>query len=259
MASFSRRRLHTVTAFALGISAVALAAAQGAPSMAGVRLGHPETSMPSVRRQVLPELPAGAALAAREEVVIEVVVGANGRLENGRVVGTSPARRELERAAVDAVRQWEFRPAMARYEQGPHASLVLVAMTFEPRAGQPPRVEAAMRPVLRVPLQELDAASLPADLHASSTPGLRVPKVRRSIRPQYTLAAMRAIRQGVVLLDVVILADGTVGGARVTRSLDPDLDREALIAARYWLFEPAQLEGRAVATRAALELEFRLR
>jgi protein TonB len=86
-----------------------------------------------------------------------------------------------------------------------------------------------------------------------------VPKVRRSIRPQYTLAAMRAIRQGVVLLDVVILADGTVGGARVTRSLDPDLDREALIAARYWLFEPAQLEGRAVATRAALELEFRLR
>jgi TonB family protein len=70
---------------------------------------------------------------------------------------------------------------------------------------------------------------------------------------------MRAIRQGVVLLDVVILADGTVGGARVTRSLDPDLDREALIAARYWLFEPAQLEGRAVATRAALELEFRLR
>jgi TonB family protein len=139
---------------------------------------------------------------------------------------------------------------------------VLVAMTFEPRAGQPPRVEAAMRPVLRVPLQELDAASLPADLHASSTPGLRVPKVRRSIRPQYTLAAMRAIRQGVVLLDVVILADGTVGGARVTRSLDPDLDREALIAARYWLFEPAQLEGRAASdargARAGVQAALRL-
>jgi TonB family protein len=69
---------------------------------------------------------------------------------------------------------------------------------------------------------------------------------------------MRAKVVGDVDMDIVVLADGTVGAARVTRSIHRELDHVALIAAGYWLFEPARLNGQAVAAQAVLTLSFRL-
>jgi TonB family protein len=63
-----------------------------------------------------------------------------------------------------------------------------------------------------------------------------------------------------VQVELQILADGTVGSSRVIRSLDTEtgLDEQALIAARYWLFEPATLNGQPVAATSMLVLTFRL-
>jgi protein TonB len=42
-------------------------------------------------------------------VVLQIVVGASGRIHNARVLRTD-GRREFIEAAIDAVRRWEFEP-----------------------------------------------------------------------------------------------------------------------------------------------------
>jgi TonB family protein len=60
---------------------------------------------------------------------------------------------------------------------------------------------------------------------------------------------------------VDVLANGTVDPRRIriTRSLDPGLDREAAIAVRQWRFRPSTRLGQPVASRVTIELSFMLR
>ena len=91
--------------------------------------------------------------------------------------------------------------------------------------------------------------------------GIVNPRVLREVKPQYTSEALRAKVTGTVILEVVVLPDGTVGDVRVTRSLDPvfGLDEEAIKAARQWLFDPATRFGEPVALLVSVALDFSLR
>jgi protein TonB len=91
--------------------------------------------------------------------------------------------------------------------------------------------------------------------------GVRMPSLLREVKPQYTAEAMRAKIQGAVRLECVVLADGTVGHIRVTRSLDSafGLDQEAINAARQWRFAPGTMKGVAVAVPVTIEIHFTLR
>ena len=59
-------------------------------------------------------------------------------------------------------------------------------------------------------------------------------------KPQYTADAMRAKVQGTVLLECVVMPDGSVGNVEIVRSLDSTfgLDQEAIKAAKQWRFRP---------------------
>jgi protein TonB len=78
------------------------------------------------------------------------------------------------------------------------------------------------------------------------------------VHPKYTSDAMRAKIQGMVFVQIVVDANGSVEKARIIRGLHPDLDDQALDAARRWTFKPAMLDGRAVPVSSVLMLEFRL-
>ena len=71
---------------------------------------------------------------------------------------------------------------------------------------------------------------------------------------------MRAKLQGSVELEIVVLENGTVGDVRITKSLDrpSGLDDAAIEAAKKWKFLPGMKDGKPVATRVGLVLEFRL-
>jgi len=90
--------------------------------------------------------------------------------------------------------------------------------------------------------------------------GVSWPSVVREVKPKYTPDAMRAKLQGAVELEIVVKEDGTVGEVRVTKSLDraSGLDDAAMEAAKKWLFSPGLKDGKPVATRVGLVLEFRL-
>jgi protein TonB len=70
---------------------------------------------------------------------------------------------------------------------------------------------------------------------------------------------MQAKVQGEVELQVIVLADGSVGAVQVVRSLDKahGLDEEAIKAARQWLFRPGSFNGKPVPVVVRLVLEFK--
>lgn len=61
------------------------------------------------------------------------------------------------------------------------------------------------------------------------------------------------------MAEAIIHADGTVGSISVRRSLDPDLDRNAVFALQQWRFEPARRHGVAVEVTLFIEVNFQVR
>ena len=91
--------------------------------------------------------------------------------------------------------------------------------------------------------------------------GVSIPSILREVRPAYTAEAMRAKVQGTVLLECIVMPDGSVGDIKITKSLDPvfGLDQEAIKAARQWKFIPGTLRGTPVPVIITIELSFNLR
>ena len=99
------------------------------------------------------------------------------------------------------------------------------------------------------PVAQPVAASLPARPRPDGCPP-----------PRYPSLARRRGQEGIVRLHLSIDAAGKVDAVTVERSSGfPLLDRAALKAVRSWRFEPASLDGRAVATELLQPVEFRLR
>jgi TonB family protein len=100
----------------------------------------------------------------------------------------------------------------------------------------------------------------PSDkVYEANAPGLTMPRVISEVRPSYTRDAMRARIEGWVSLTAVVESDGTVGDVKVVKSLSPDLDAEAIAAAKRWQFEPGKKAGKPVAVVVAIELTFTLK
>jgi protein TonB len=91
--------------------------------------------------------------------------------------------------------------------------------------------------------------------------GATSPRLIREVKPGYTSEAMRAHIQGMVRLQAIVLPDGSVGEARVVRSLDDrfGLDQEAVKTVKQWRFQPGLRDGRAVPVVIEVELIFTLR
>ena len=81
--------------------------------------------------------------------------------------------------------------------------------------------------------------------------GVINPRILREVKPQYTADAMRAKVQGTVLLECVVLADGTVGRVDVVKSLDPTfgLDAEAVKAG---VIDPAKVVRNALQNASSI-------
>jgi TonB family protein len=78
-------------------------------------------------------------------------------------------------------------------------------------------------------------------------------------KPQYTQEAMAAQIEGTVLLEVVILPDGSTGNISVVRSLDPGLDRQAVDALKRWTWKPGTRGGEPARVSVQVQLAFTLK
>jgi TonB family protein len=84
------------------------------------------------------------------------------------------------------------------------------------------------------------------------------PKATYQPEPEYANKARKKKIQGTVMVSIVITPEGTVRDAKVMTSLDKDLDQKALEAVSKWKFQPATKDGKPVALRTVVELNFHL-
>lgn len=88
--------------------------------------------------------------------------------------------------------------------------------------------------------------------------GVSAPRAIYSPDPEFSEEARKVKQQGVVVLYVVVGADGLVKQSRVQRSLGFGLDEKAIEAVKNWRFEPAMKDGRPVSVAISVEVNFRL-
>ena len=89
--------------------------------------------------------------------------------------------------------------------------------------------------------------------------GVTAPVLVKEVKPRYTSDAKDAKIQGVVTLECVVNADGSISDVEVTKSLEAGLDEEAIKAVKQWRFEPGKKDGKPVPVRITLEMTFTLR
>ena len=85
--------------------------------------------------------------------------------------------------------------------------------------------------------------------------------VARCLCSEFVDRIAHGIQRITVLLECVVLPDGTVGPVEVVRSLDSSfgLDQEAVRAAKQWRFRPGTRFGEPVSVLVTIELTFTLR
>ena len=86
---------------------------------------------------------------------------------------------------------------------------------------------------------------------------IKAPAKLKHVEAVYPPEAREARRQGVVLLELILNADGTVRTATALRPI-PLLTEAAIAAAKQWLFEPTKLNGVAVPTIMTAPVMFSL-
>jgi len=87
---------------------------------------------------------------------------------------------------------------------------------------------------------------------------MKPPKVITRVEPVYPEEAKQNRIFGIVILELMIKEDGTVGDARVLKPLPYGLDQAALDAVRQWRFEPATIDGKPVPVTFNITINFKL-
>jgi len=135
-------------------------------------------------------------------------------------------------------------------------SVLLANAAAVPQATVQPAVTPAVEPA-----QEPIDQPWPPEGTLRLAPGLTAPILVKEAKPRYTADAMRARIEGIVEMQVVVLADGTVGPVRVVRSLDKELglDAQAVRAVKEWTFKPGRKDGQPVNVLVNIEMTFKVR
>ena len=105
---------------------------------------------------------------------------------------------------------------------------------------------------LAAPLSAQDVVYSPED------EGVSLPSVVKKVSATYTEAARNAQIQGNVILNIVVRSTGTVGEVIVVKSLENGLDERAVEAVTQWEFMPGRKDGRPVAVRIHVWIQFTL-
>jgi TonB family protein len=86
-------------------------------------------------------------------------------------------------------------------------------------------------------------------------PGVSSPRVVKQVNPQYpNNRGVRAV--GSVIIALVVSSKGLPKDPHVVKGLDKDLDESAVDAVKEWRFAPALKDGKAIAVRVSVQLEF---
>jgi TonB family protein len=253
-------------------------AAEGAQPAAGTGAQLPragrDVPFPAIVKRSEPTYPLDAAQQGiRGLVIVDAVIGTTGKVRDARIARSIPA---LDRASLDAVRQWRFAPSTLNGAPAEVAATLVLSFTFRRES---------------LPTDDLDLARFYADrgdLEGAGTALVRAraaitqeaacftdalpmgwapiganlgriepPRKIKHVRPIYPPLAQKARVTGTVVMEAVIDFHGRVRCLRVLRSV-PLLDQAAIDSVTQWEFTPALVAGAPVAVRMTTTVNFSL-
>jgi len=168
---------------------------------------------PQLIHKVDPVYPETARRAGMmDAVILNVRSDKTGKVE--RVLVLKGKYDDLNKAAIDAVKKWRYKPYIQDGE--PQPVVFSVTVNFQLRDKSQEAVEAG------------------GDIEP--------PRVIKRVDPVYPEAARQAGIQGSVILYVTTDEEGRVNNVEVLKSI-PALDKAAIEALRQWVYEPFMSKG----------------
>jgi TonB family protein len=249
----------------------------------------PENPIPRRTYSVVPLYPPDAAQGQRIAVTVRLTLDSSGRVAEARALGrgamafvsadgtaavggragrisappiSAEAQKPLQpfyRAAVEAVRQWQYQPPASApmsfdvsFLFRPDAATEVIGHGADGLARASALRAAAPPPP---PPPPPDPAFAQGAIRVGNA--VRQPTKIKHVDPVYPPIAQSARVQGVVILEARIDEQGRVSDARVLRSI-PLLDQAALDAVRQWEFTPTLLNGAPTPVIMTMTVQFTL-
>ena len=205
--------------------------------------------------------PLAQSAGVKGVVLLELTIAADGHVQDARVTRSVPA---LDQAALDAARQWRYRPTTVDGVPTPIITTVAVQFTLVPAPSDPaggaapsPQSAGTQSPVAHsAGTQSPSVPQPPKPVRVGG--GIKQPARITYVQPEYPVAASSANVQGIVILEVTLDARGQVQDVRVLRSI-PLLDQAAVDAVRQWQYAPTIIDGMPVPVIMTETVRFELR
>ncbi len=235
--------------------ALAFIVAQSDPFTAGVYKSADVNVQANVRTKVVPAFVGGKVNGSDGQLRVEIVIDAKGSVKAARIGQPLAGSHEYDAETLKAVKDWKFTPARKDDKPVPVLATVVVDVRTRPLSkGGDSEVGLGAR----VFVEGADDEFLKG---VSSTDDAGVSPVKRvrGVPPNYPVSAMQSGQGGEVLIESVILPDGTVGRARVVRPVDIQLDKAALTAALQWVYEPPTKGGQPISLVTLVVMRFNMR
>jgi TonB family protein len=242
--------------------------------------GGGEMAPPKLLKSVDPIYPEQARKAGVEgAVILEATTDVYGRVASIKVLRSIPI---LDQAAVDALKQWVYEPAVINGQPKQVTFTVTVRFRLDSKdktgelvggvvggvlGGVPKGVEGGVKGGVEGAVKggveggveggvkggvesgvkggaEGQVAEGPDKDAVRAINEIKPPKLVKSVDPVYPEKARQAQVEGVVILEAHADEKGNVVSVRILRSI-PVLDQAAVDAVKQWKYEPLILEGKA--------------
>jgi TonB family protein len=221
--------------------------------------------------QVAPEYPPIAKTAhISGTVLLHAVIGKDGTVEDLQYVSGPPL---LMKSAMDAVRQWQYKPTFLNGEPiGVDTTISVVFTLGGDKSGSAqssvtssplgpsqssshdvPKDPPSSQNTVTEDVQAGTSVAKPIRVDANVTPATLIYQVA----PVYPKEAKKQHIQGTVLLDAIIMKDGTIRTLEYL-SGPPELMDSAINAVKQWRYKTTMVNGEPVEVDTKISVVFTL-
>lgn len=193
-------------------------------------------------------------------VILQVKINKSGDVENVQLFSGHPM---LAPAAIDAVKQWKYKPYLLNGEPVEVETRVTVNFVLPDKSpangvlgdapgGIPPGEQGGI-----VPGNPGDANHPAVPKRVRVSQGVMTSLLVTKVPPEYPVAAKDQRIQGVVLMAVIIDRKGNVSNTQLIRG-HPILAPAAIDAVRQWKYKPFLLNGEPIEVETEITVNFTL-
>ena len=184
------------------------------------------------------------------QVVLSVTIDKSGEVQSIRLISGHPM---LVRSAIEAVKQWKYKPYLLNDEAVGVETMVRLSFTFPEQSGHGVVADTPMEVV--IPIDAAPRNGLPQRVRVSA--GVEQGLLIHKVNPVYPPDARDEHIQGTVILRATIDKEGNIADLQLI-SGHPALAAAAIDAVKQWKYKAFLLNGNAMMVETQIQVNFTL-